>query len=222
MNCWEILGIEPTGDHQRIREAYNQQMKFASKEEAERLEQAFREATGEQAAPDPSVSDNAVSNLEPSGDPAPVGLEESSEHRALSATEEQVVREVIIQVKALLNDHRRAQDPGVWKAIVCEPPADQAALRREVAQRLESQLRPLAENGNFPIPVTRFIGDWFGWFSLAETAEQQSSQQEDETEQEVEQAGQPRHTSNFWPAVIGWIIVLVVLTSLFGGLGGGG
>ena len=29
MNCWEVLGIEPTGDHARIRAAYERQEKFA-------------------------------------------------------------------------------------------------------------------------------------------------------------------------------------------------
>lgn len=46
MNCWEVLGIEPTGDHARIRAAYERQEKFASGEELERLRQAFKEATG--------------------------------------------------------------------------------------------------------------------------------------------------------------------------------
>src|SRR5680860_362036 len=49
MNCWDLLGIEPTSDRQRVEQAYQQQLKFASSDEARSLEQAFREATG--AAP---------------------------------------------------------------------------------------------------------------------------------------------------------------------------
>lgn len=49
MSCWDVLGIEPTGDTARIREAYEQQLKFASPEEVARLEQAYREATGQSA-----------------------------------------------------------------------------------------------------------------------------------------------------------------------------
>ena len=46
MNCWEVLGIEPTGDHARIRAAYERQEKFASGEELERLRQAFKNCFG--------------------------------------------------------------------------------------------------------------------------------------------------------------------------------
>ncbi|MCC4272031.1 J domain-containing protein [Marinobacter nauticus] len=34
MNCWDLLGIEPTGDQDRIRQAYERQLKFASGDEA--------------------------------------------------------------------------------------------------------------------------------------------------------------------------------------------
>lgn len=51
MNCWEILGIEPTGDRRKIQDAYEQQLKFASEDEARSLEQAFREAVGDSPAP---------------------------------------------------------------------------------------------------------------------------------------------------------------------------
>ena len=46
MNCWDLLGIEPTGDQDRIRQAYERQLKFASGDEAQALERAYREATG--------------------------------------------------------------------------------------------------------------------------------------------------------------------------------
>ena len=38
MNCWDLLGIEPTGDQDRIRQAYERQLKFASGDEAQALE----------------------------------------------------------------------------------------------------------------------------------------------------------------------------------------
>ncbi len=46
MNCWDLLGIEPTGDQDQIRQAYERQLKFASGDEAQALERAYREATG--------------------------------------------------------------------------------------------------------------------------------------------------------------------------------
>ncbi|QSP93946.1 J domain-containing protein [Marinobacter salinisoli] len=218
MTCWEILGIEPTGDQQRIREAYEQQMKFASGEEASRLESAYREASGQPMPAGSPVHERP----EQARNQGPEVSATSGGDEVLSAADEQVVREVIIQVKALLNDPNRARDAAVWKAILCEPPADQTALRRAIGQRLESQLRPLAENGNFAAPVTEFIGNWFGWFSLREVSETQDAHQEEPTDSAPEQTKQAPQMTNFWPAVIGWIVALVVLTSFFGGMGGGG
>lgn len=205
MNCWDLLGIEPTSDRQRIEQAYKQQLKFASSDDAAGLEQAFREAT----------------------DAAGAQPERSQE---LDASSAQVAREVVIQIKALLNDDIRMKNADVWKAILCEPPADLPALRADIARRLESQLRPMAENSAFPASVSTFLGDWFDWPSLREAVNSHGKEQQPDErhypEPEMmasqgEQDEQPRQTVNFWPAVIGWIIGLAILTSLFGGMGGG-
>lgn len=211
MNCWEILGIEPTGDRDQIRQAYERQLKFASDDEARRLDEAYREATGTE----PVVS----ARSEPERGPEPMP------ERELDASEAQVVREVVIQVKALMNDHARQQDAGIWKAILCEPPADQLPLRRELARQLEPQIRPMAENGSFPVPVARFLGEWFDWFSVQETLQEPDprtypeSDMTDVAADEMDTDQQPQMV-NFWPAVIGWVIGLAILTALFGGMGG--
>ncbi|WP_286222718.1 J domain-containing protein [Marinobacter apostichopi] len=208
MNCWEVLGIEPTEDHQRIQLAYEQQLKFASGEEAEKLDRAFREATG--GAPKPEAPQAPVVDQAPESD------------RALDANEGQIVREVVIQINALLNDSGRSRDVGIWKAILCEPPADQAPVRREIARKLEPQVRPMAENGSLPAPVAQFLGDWFEWASLQDIAVQAEEPQAGSAETDAEEADQPPQLVNFWPAVIGWIVGLAILASLFGGMGGGG
>jgi len=225
MNCWDLLGIEPTSDRQRIEQAYQQQLKFASSEEAVGLERAFREATDAAA---PTASDiDAQTTSQASETQHEQGAAQFQELDAYSA---QVAREVVIQIKALLNDSIRAENSDVWKAILCEPPADQPALRADIARRLESQLRPMAENGAFPASVTAFLGDWFEWPSLREAASSHGKEQQPDARNypEPEMMGeqgepneQPPQSVNFWPAVIGWIIGLAILTSLFGGMGGG-
>ncbi len=208
MNCWEVLGIEPTADRQRIQLAYEQQLKFASGEEAEKLDRAFREATG--GAPKPEAPQASVSDQAAESD------------RALDANEGQIVREVVIQINALLNDSGRSRDVGIWKAILCEPPADQAPVRRAIARQLEPQVRPMAENGSLPAPVAQFLGDWFEWTSLQDIVVQAEEPKTGSEEMEAEEADQPPQLVNFWPAVIGWIVGLAILASLFGGMGGGG
>lgn len=222
MNCWDILGIEPTGDHERIRQAYERQMKFASDSEAQALEQAFREATGGRvsAQPEPEPVVREVRDEWPRES----GVESNTE-RALDAHEAQVVREVVIQIKALMNDNQRQQDAGIWKAILCEPPADQLPLRREIAKSLEPQIRPMAENGSFPRPVAQFLGDWFDWFSVRDANPEPDPRNYPDEEMSrdqasADQADQTPQMVNFWPAVIGWIVGLVILASLFGGMGG--
>ena len=125
MNCWEILGIDPTRDREAIDRAYEQQKKFAEGEDLDRLKQAYWEASG--------LPDEAPQSQE-SGEPGP--------ETELSAQEQQVVREVVIQVKALLNDSRRSGDEGIWRAILTEPPADQTPIRAAVGQALAQQVRP--------------------------------------------------------------------------------
>ena len=217
MNCWEVLGIEPTDDRQRIQLAYEQQLKFASGAEAKRLDQAFREATGDTPAA-PQTQPEPANAVDSAGDEP----EARQSGQALSANDGQIVREVVIQINALLNDSGRSKDVGIWKAILCEPPADQPAVRQAIAQQLEPQLRPMAENGGLPLPVAQFLGDWFEWSSLQElTAKAQESelQEADTAADDVEQVPQ---MVNFWPAIIGWIVGLAILASLFGGMSGGG
>ena len=208
MSCWEILGIEPTSDREEIRQAYERQMKFASSEEARKLDEAYREAAGGESMVMPAATE--APDASPKGD------------HQLDANESQIVREVVIQINALMNDSGRQQDVGIWKAILCEPPADQLPLRREIGQQLESWIRPMAENGSFPQPVARFLGEWFEWFTVHEAITEQEQQspefEENDPRDEVEPLSQ---TANFWPAVIGWIIGLVILTMIFGGMGVG-
>ncbi|MFO8142696.1 MAG: J domain-containing protein [Marinobacter sp.] len=214
MTCWNILGIEPTADLERIRQAYESQMKFASDDEARALEQAFQEA----------IDDD----------------------RELDAGQAQIAREVVIQIKALMNSDHRQQDVGIWKAILCEPPADQPALRREIGRQLEARIRPMAENGAFPAAVAQFLGDWFDWSSVRSAnqvaelgnpdagnvdtlnadfgnvdSRNPDSHNYPESDKAPDQDSpeQPPMT-NFWPAVIGWIAGLIILATIFGGMGG--
>lgn len=234
MNCWETLGIEPTRDTARIRNAFEQQSKFAEGEEARRLENAYRAAMAEaghdvEAAPTQEeprqqhVTDDSLD--EPAEAP----------NTPLSAEEQQIVREVVIQVRAMLNDRLRREDAAIWRAILTEPPADQDRLRAAIGDELEPMLRPLADEGTLPIPVARFLGDWFGWYGMTDALEQAGA-----ADAAIDDAGryqgvsfppgaegdgsEPEHPqmTNFWPAVIGWIVGIIVLTSLFGALTGGG
>jgi hypothetical protein len=225
MNCWEILGIEPTRDRAQIDAAYERQEKFASEEEIKRLRQAYREATGGDAESHAEEPAGSGETGPASPDRAASGAAEQDEPAELDASEQQIVREVVIQIRALLNDSRRSNDPQIWKAILGEPPADQPRLRREIGRSLEQQVRPMAENGSFAAPVVQFLAGWFDWYSLRDAPEVQP---EDETFSEQADAGQepqeelPPQMVNFWPAVIGWIVGLAVLATLFSGMGGGG
>ena len=222
MNCWEVLGIEPTGDHARIRAAYEQQEKFASGEELERLRQAFKEATGGEPQTNNGPSD-AGNEGQPQVAEPPATVRQEAE--GLDASERQVVREVVIQVRALLNDSSRSKDPQIWKAILGEPPADQPHVRREIADALEPQVRPMAENGSFPAPVVQFLAGWFDWYSLRDVQEhdaEEDMEAETPTGDQQPQEELPPQMVNFWPAVIGWIVGLAVLATLFSGMGGGG
>ncbi|MDL0433499.1 J domain-containing protein [Marinobacter sp. TBZ242] len=214
MNCWEVLGIEPTRDHARIKAAYERQEKFASGEELERLREAFREAAGGEpmaAQEQPEVQRKA---------PNP-----QAESASLDASEQQVVREVVIQVRALLNDSGHSKDVQIWKAILGEPPADQPHVRREIGRALEPQIRPMAENGSFPPPVVQFLAGWFDWYGLRDAPEQQADDEDQADRAAVDQPSQeesPPQMVNFWPAVVGWIVGLAILATLFSGMGGGG
>lgn len=216
MTCWEILGIEPTEDKERIRLAYENQSKFATREEADRLRQAYNEALG------PEAGAQSVAPRDASPEPAP-----EDERRQLSGEEEGVVHDVIIQINALLNDSSRSNDVMIWKAILGDPPADQLPLRREIGSRLEGKVKPMAENGAFPAPVTHFLAEWFDWYSLKDRPPHLLDDRDDNEpafqsgDAEADEPAQPQ-MQNFWPAVIGWIVGLLILASLFGGMGGGG
>lgn len=217
MTCWEILGIEPTRDPRQIEAAYERQSKFATGEEAERLEKAYREALGRDPQP------QKVPEHSPT--PPPEVKAPAEEGAALDAGEQQVVREVVIQVNALLNDGARSRDPQIWKAILGEPPADQPRLRREIGRSLESRVRPMAENGSFPPPVVQFLGGWFEWYELADTTDTDPGDEDHRDLRPERDAAEaqdlPPQMMNFWPAVIGWIVGLAILAMLFGGMGGG-
>lgn len=149
-------------------------------------------------------------------------MDSSEVGRELDASEGQVVREVIIQVKALLNDSGRTGDAGIWRAILCEPPADQMPVRREIGRQLEPQLRPMAENGSFPSPVVGFLAEWFEWHSLQDIVAQEDERNYPEPDLEQEpKDNETQQMVDFWPAIIGWIIGLVILATLFGSMGGG-
>lgn len=241
MNCWETLGIEPTRDASRIRDAFDQQSKFAEGEEAQRLETAYRDAmveAGHQVAsgtePEPAQAQMPEPERSVSGDAS--GWQAEAHRTPLSASEQQVVREVVIQVNAMLNDDVRLQDVAIWRAILTEPPADQDHVRAAIGDELEPRLQPLAEESRLPAPVARFLGDWFGWYGMTDAIERQ----QEENELTLDDAGRYQGMSfpaseqgddtrperpqmtNFWPAVIGWIVGIIILTSLFGALTGGG
>ena len=219
MNCWEILGIDPTSDRNLIDKAFEQQKKFATGDDLQRLLQAYQEASGGQSATICSIL-SSPENLSDQESSKVVGALPNEE---LSAQDEQIVREVVIQVRALLNDNRRTSDEGIWKAILTEPPADQPRLRAALAKELEPQIRPMAANQAFPPTVVAFISDWFGWQELQNTdleAPAREIPDHDEPLQQNAEDSQQPPTANFWPAVIGWIVALAVLSAFFEGIFG--
>ncbi|MDX1634555.1 MAG: J domain-containing protein [Marinobacter sp.] len=220
MNCWDILGLERTRDRNEIERAYQQQRKFAAGDEQERLDQAYREALSE-AGLDAPASGRESGSRSP-GQPAP---SDDDAGQSLSAREHQIARETVVQVNALLNDPGRSKDVNIWRAILAEAPADQPHIRQRIGESLESQLRPMAENGAFPADVTLFLGDWFGWDGAARKAhriaeENDSEQPEQRDGEAAESMGKPQMVQ-FWPAILGWIVGLILLTSLFSNLAGG-
>lgn len=231
MNCWEVLGIEPTRDKALIDEAYERQQKFASQGDETLLEGAYQQALSDigqapSRSPVEEQTDNSGADAKPAGfNTGELSLD--SEVPPLSESDQRVVRETVIQIRALLNDSYRTKDVQVWKAILAEPPSDQTAIRQQIGEALEKEVRPMAKNGAFPPDVAHFLADWFGWHSLRdakppsvfdEPRQSPGSRGEDDEENSKEKP----QSVNFWPAAIGWIVGLVILTSLFGGMGGGG
>jgi hypothetical protein len=230
MNCWDVLGIEPTRDRAAIDEAYERQQKFASQGDQALLENAYRQAlsdTGQAPSRSPveEQTDNSATNAPPAGfDTGELSLD--SDVPPLSESDQRVVRETVIQIRALLNDNYRTKDVQVWKAILAEPPSDQPAIRQQIGQALEKEVRPMAGNGAFPPDVAHFLADWFGWHSLRDAKPpsvfDEPRQRSTDTTGDEENSEQKPQSVNFWPAAIGWIVGLVILTSLFSSMGGGG
>ena len=215
MNCWEILGIDPTSDHQKIRQAYEQQCKFASAEEARELARAYQEATG--GSPEPEQTQAHAS--EPVDGQGEGPVQATNPGPALNSHDSQVVREVVIQITALLNDQIRSADANIWKAILCEPPADQSAIRGEIGQQLEPRIRPMAESGALPAPVARFLGDWFGWPGLGAAAEAPEQRMFPEPPVDGDTQEAPQGGGNIWVAMIGWIVGLAIVAAMFSQMG---
>lgn len=227
MNCWEVLGIEPTRDRAVIDDAFERQQKFASEEDARLLESAYRQALAGTGHEDVQKSTQVVPGAQvpdPTVDTKQADSAAESEQRPLSAEDHQIVRETVIQVRAMLNDSSRSSEAQVWRAILTEPPADQADIRQRIGEALAPEVRPLAENGAFPADVVHFLGDWFGWNSVFdnEPSRRLSEDKAPAKEQDEEDPDAKSQLVSFWPAVVGWIVVLAVLASLFGGIGGGG
>lgn len=220
MSCWDILGIERTSNRSAIDEAFRQQQKFASSEELIRLNDAYHSALEEAGIARPPTDEQATVRSEPAM--------ARTDAPGLDARDQQIARETVIQVQALLNDNARSSDPRIWKAILCEPPADQADIRAYIGDRLTSQIRPLAENGAFPVGVCRFLDDWFGWQTLTKVDPniglgKQSGADDVTGERGRRNEGEsdPPQLVNFWPAVIGWIVGLAILAAIFSNLIGG-
>ncbi len=217
MSCWDVLGIERTSDRAAIDAALRQQQKFASNEEQSRLNEAYRSAL-EEVGLEMGPADD-----QPAVPSAPEVAADGA--TALNAREQQIVRETVIQIQALLNDSSRNHDPRIWKAILTEPPADQPGIRASIAERLTSDVRPMAANGTFPVGVCRFLDDWFGWQTLTKVdphidLDGQSRPDGSSGRPAGDQSESPQMV-NFWPAVIGWIIGLAVLAAIFSNLTGG-
>lgn len=216
MTCWEVLGIEPTNDRNAIEQAYQSQKEFASGDELERLDAAYQEATDGHARRDATFSAPTDTGVSSQRQVVPAGLD---------AREAQIKREVVLQLEAMLNDRTRTQDANIWRAILTEPPADRDVIREALSNELYPRLYPLIEEGELPPPVLNFLAEWFGWEELEQASTEETRGVPDPMEgpsgyrrasEDGDSEQQERPTiPNFWPAVIGWIVGLIVLTSLF-------
>ncbi|WP_111496285.1 J domain-containing protein [Marinobacter bohaiensis] len=219
MTCWEVLGITPTNNRDKIEQAYQSQRKFADGEAQQQLDDAYRQALREAGfAVEPAAS-------EPAPEPRPTAKEASEQ--PLSGRDQQVVREVVIQVEAMLNDDQRRKDANLWRAILTEPPADQDAIREAVSDALYPRLRPMLDDGSLPQPVLAFLSQWFGWEEVDQSLVSEDREVSDPFHEPGRQGGaesgnesppareKRQPMPNFLPAVIGWIAGLVILTSIF-------
>ncbi|BES71310.1 hypothetical protein RE428_23280 [Marinobacter nanhaiticus D15-8W] len=226
MTCWEVLGITPTNNPDQIRQAYESQRKFASGDSLQDLEdardEALRQAGFDVSAVEPQ--DRRPEDAQPA-EPEP----NQASSPALNARDRQVVREVVIQVEAMLNDSYRRSDPHVWRAILTEPPADQDHVREAISDELYPRLKPRLDAGELPEPVVAFLAQWLGWQELEDSMQAEPSRSNDPFDdpnhrgsnasagngaQSSSQGKRPPMT-NFWPAVIGWVAGLIILTSIF-------
>lgn len=225
MSCWDLLGIEPTRHRSEIDEAFEVQRKFISGDgdDGGALEEAYHQALREVGFSDQTLAPQHDDSADAAKHQFP---SEPDDRRSLDAKEQQVARETVIQIRALLNDNYRTKDVQVWKAILAEPPSDQPAIRQQIGQALEKEVRPMAKNGAFPADVVHFLADWFGWHSLRDAKPpsvfDEPRQRSADTVGDEENFEQKPQSVNFWPAAIGWIVGLVILTSLFSSMGGGG
>ncbi|WP_203140916.1 J domain-containing protein [Marinobacter mangrovi] len=222
MTCWEVLGISPTNNRERIEKAYESQRKFASGESLSDLDDAYRQALREGgfavADPDPTP--------EPERQSAPA-VSAPGPTPELSARDQQVVREIVIQVEAMLNDSHRRSDVNIWRAILTEPPADRDGIREAASEALYPRLKPYLDDGSLPQPVRAFLSQWFGWSELDETTSNEVQTTNDPFDDPLHRGpgaapsegteGREKQpsTTSFWPAAIGWIAGLIILTSLF-------
>ncbi|TBW56003.1 J domain-containing protein [Marinobacter halodurans] len=220
MTCWEVLGISPTNNRERIEKAYASQRKFATGEALSELDDAYRQALREGgfavSEPSPEPETPAVSEAPASG-PTP----------ALDARDQQVVREIVLQVDAMLNDSHRRSDPNIWRAILTEPPGDRDVVREAASDALYPRLKPYIDDGSLPQPVLAFLSQWFGWPELDEaelTEERSTNDPFDDPLHRGPGASQAENADgrekrqpmiSFWPAAIGWIAGLIILTSIF-------
>lgn len=230
MTCWEVLGITPTNNPDRIHQAYESQRKFASGDTLHDLEQARDEAL-RQAGVDVATVEgrNRRSEEEQPVYSEPEPAPSATPSRALNARDQQVVREVVIQVDAMLHDSYRRGDPHVWRAILTEPPADQDHIREAISDELYPRLKPRLDAGELPEPVVAFLAQWLGWPELEDSLQAEPSRSNDPFDDPIHRGanasagsgaesppqGKRPPMTNFWPAVIGWVAGLVILTSVF-------
>jgi len=79
--------------------------------------------------------------------------------------------------------------------------------------------------------VVAFLAQWFGWPELEAVNEQQAANSDVMAERDSgfsdnpsgsDSASSDKHQGgvSFWPAVLGWVVALIVLTSIFSNLTG--
>lgn len=226
MTCWEVLGINPTNNPDSIQKAYEAQRKFASGDMLSDLDEARDEAMRQAGVDVPVQETRTVS----------AGTSEPEPNRSsggpMNARDQQVVREVVIQVDAMLNDSYRRSDANVWRAILTEPPADRDHIREAISDELYPRIKPHLDAGDLPEPVIAFLAQWLGWTELEQALEKESAPSNDPFDDPARRGASsaaqngpdtsPKEKRqpmpNFWPAVIGWVAGLIILTSVFSNL----